>query len=462
MINRWLASLGVLLACVALSAQPAKSPEQQFQDAVANYHAGKFAEAAAELRALLPQAPKSYELHELLGLTYAAQSQDSLAVEQFQIAVQFNSESAPARANLAAALARTGKLDAAEEQGRKALALEPQDYDANHNLAEFYIQAHQLSDALPLLEAAQRLRPAAYENGYDLALTYLLSGKPDQARQQAEALIQQKDAGELHNLLGRVDEAQGKYIDAANEFARAAHMDPSEDNLFVWASELLLHRAYEPAIEVFRQGSQRYPNSPRLLVGLGMAQYSHGDYEDSIRSLLAGADLDPTDPRCYLFLSKAYLISPSQAPDVIERFRRYAELEPRNATAQYYYALSLSKGRRLGNSTANDQQVQALLEKSIALDDAIAESHLQLGILYNDQHEYAKALSEYERALQLNDRMSDAHYRLGQYYVHSGEKDKAQREFDLSKQLQAEHQAEFDKERADVQQFVVSAKSEGK
>ena len=57
--------------------------------------------------------------------------------------------------------------------------------------------------------------------------------------------------------------------------------------------------------------------------------------------------MDPSDARCYLFLSKAYDNSPNQAKDVIQRFRRYAELRPDNALALYYYALSLWKGKRV-------------------------------------------------------------------------------------------------------------------
>jgi hypothetical protein len=57
----------------------------------------------------------------------------------------------------------------------------------------------------------------------------------------------------------------------------------------------------------------------------------------------------------------------------------------------------------------------------------------------------------------LNQNLPDAHYRLGQYYVHAGDRTRAQAEFDRFKSLQAQHQAAIDKERAEVQQFVVSA-----
>jgi tetratricopeptide (TPR) repeat protein len=274
-----------------------------------------------------------------------------------------------------------------------------------------------------------------------------------------QSLEQIKNTGELHNLLAQTEEKDGKYVAAVNEYETAAHMDPSEGNLFDWGSELLLHRTYEPAIEVFHQAVQRYPNSPRLLIGLGMALYSRGKYDEAVKALLAAADLDPSDPRCYLFLSKAYDSSPNQAEEVIQRFHRFAELEPNNAMALYYYAMSLWKGKRAEDPSSDVPEVESLLLKAVALDPKLAEPHVKLGNLYADRHEYAKSIPEYQRALELNPNLPDAHYRLGQDYVHTGDKDRAQAEFDVYQRLRANHLAEIDKERAEVQQFVYSAKA---
>jgi tetratricopeptide (TPR) repeat protein len=451
-----------MLFCAAFAAaqdDQSKVLNREFQSAVSQYDAGNLAEAAAQLEKLLPRVPNSFEAHELLGLVYAAQSKNQQSVEQLQIAVQLKPDSAPARANLATGLLHAGKSSLAEEQFRKALALEPNDFQANHNLAEFYLQSGKITQALPLLEKARHINPSSFDNSYNLAMAYFLTGRLNDASQLAQSIAQQKDAGELHNLLGKIDEKDGKFIEAANEFETAARMDPSEDNLFVWGSELLLHRTYEPAIQVFQQATQRFPNSPRLWVGLGMALYARTQYQESIKALLAAADLSPTDPRCYLFLSKAYFSSPTQADDVIQRFRRYAELEPQNARAQYYYAVSLWKGKRSEAAPIDYPLIESLLHRSIALDGTLAEAHLQLGILYFDQHEYAKSLPEYTRAVELDPNLPGAHYRLGQYYVHAGQKNQAQQEFQTFQQLQTHHLDEVDKERAEVRQFVYSSTS---
>ncbi len=453
----WLACLLALGGLAKAQQSRTQALEREFQAASADYDAGKYSEAAAALESLLPREAKSFEVHELLGLAYAAQSMDAKAVDQLQAAVRLRPNSATARTNLAAALSHSGEKELAGEQFVKAAALAPHDYDANHNLGEFYIQDGKLAEARPLLEEAQRLRPDAYDNGYDLAQLYLLTGKLAEARNLAQGLLKQKNTGELHNLLGQIEEKDGEFVAAAKEYEAAARMDPSEDNLFGWGDELLRHWTYAPAIDVFERGIALYPNSPRLRVGLGVALYSTGKYDDAVKSLLAAADLAPSDPGCYLFLFKVYDHFPRQAEDVIQRFRRFAELEPENAEAQYYYAMSLWKGRQDQDSAVDLDVVESLLRKSIALDGGLAETHYQLANVYADRQEFEKAVPEYERALQLNPAIADAHYRLGRYYARLGQRERSQQEIALYQKFRAEAEAKGDKQGTELRRFDYSA-----
>ncbi len=433
--------------------------DREFQAAVANYDSGQYVQAAAQLEKLLPEAPESFEIHELLGLIYSAQSQDAKASPHLEKAVLLKPDSAAARTNLAANLSRLGKVGLAKEEFKKAVQLEPRNFDTNHNLGEFYVRSGKVAEAAPFLEQAQRIDPTSYDNGYDLSLAYLLTGRVGDARQLVQDLLKRKNTAELHNLLGEIQEKDGQFVVAANEFETAAHMDPSESNLFDWGSELLLHRTFGPAIEVFQHATERYPDSPRLVIGLGMAFYSRGNYDDAVKALLKAADLDPSDPRCYLFLSKAYDSSPGQAEEVIQRFRRFAQLQPRNARALYYYAMSMWKGRRAQDPGLDLSQIESLLKKSIALDPTLAEAHLQLGNLYSDQNKYAESIPEYVRARELSPDLADVHYRLGQAYVRIGDKDRAQEQFQVYQKIRAQNLAEIDKQRAEIRQFVYSAKN---
>jgi tetratricopeptide (TPR) repeat protein len=450
----------ILSATLLLSGQQsfAQSLDQKFQSAVAQYESGHYAEAAAQLESLLPQAPESFDLHELLGLVYSAQSQDAKANPHLQKAVRLKPTAAAAHTNLAASYMRLGKPAQAEAEFKKAADLEPASFDANHNLGEAYIRSDKVPAAIPYLERAQEADPTNYDNGYDLALAYIVNNRLQDARTLIATLLKQKPSAELHNLLGQVEEKDGQFVAAANEYETAAHLDPSESNLFDWASELLVHRTLEPAIQVFLEASGRYPTSTRLLIGLGMALYSRGNYDDAVKALLKASDLAPSDPRCYLFLSRAYDSSPSQAEEVIERFRRFANLQPTNARAQYYLAMSLWKGKRAQDPTVDLSQVESLLKKSTALDPKLADAHLQLGNLYFDRSNYPLAIPQYNDALALNADMADAHYRLGQAYVRTGKKTEAQQHLEIYQRLRAQHLSDLDRQRAEIRQFVYSAK----
>lgn len=455
-----LLTLSALVSLAPVSAEQTPGLDREFQAAVAQYDAGHFAEAATQLESLLRKVPDSFEVHELLGLVYSEESKNSLANQHLQKAVTLKPDSAAARINLATNLIGLGRAESAKEELTEAVALEPRNFDANHNLGELYIRAGKLADAVPFLKQAQAINPSSYDNGYDLALADLMTGKPAPARELVQSLLKTKDTAELHNLLGDIQEKDGNYVAAVNEFALAAHQDPSESNLFDWASELLLHRTLEPAIDVFRQSAQRYPNSARIAIGLGVALYSRGNYDDAVKSLLRAADLSPADARCYFFLSKAYDSSPGQANDVIERFARFSQLQPNNGQAFYYYAMSVWKGKRAQDPSLDRHQVESLLKKAVALNPKLAEAHLQLGNLYSDQTQYAESIPEYVKALEINPNLADAHYRLGQAYVHISEKEKAQEQFQVYQKLRAQHLADLDKQIADIRQFVYSEKDQ--
>ena len=327
-------------------------------------------------------------------------------------------------------------------------------------MGEFYIRTEQIAAAIPYLEKAQSGSPTSYDNGYDLALAYERTDRLLEARRQVEELLRQKDISELHNLLGGVEEKAGNYVAAVNELEKAAHMDPSESNLFDWGSEPLVHQTLNPAIEVFSQAVKRYPNSPRLAVGLGLALYTRGSYDDAVRAFLRGTDLDPKDARAYYFLSKAYDRFPSQADEVVERFRRFADLRPRDAQAIFYYAMSLWKGRPSESTSSSLDEVESLLRRALALDPSLSEAHLQLANLYSQRRDYARAIPEYQVAVKLAPNQADAHFRLGQAYVHQGEKDLGEKEFQLHRQLYERHLAEVDKQRWEILQFVYSLKDD--
>src|SRR5439155_18630684 len=97
--------------------------------------------------------------------------------------------------------------------------------------------------------------------------------------------------------------------------------------------------------QVFTAAVSRHPQSARLHVGLGIAHYSRGQYDDAVKSFCRAADLAPSDPRPYQFLGEMYGVAQSSSGEITERLARFAKANTRNALAQFHYAMSLWKGQ---------------------------------------------------------------------------------------------------------------------
>ncbi len=341
----------------------------------------------------------------------------------------------------------------------QAVEHNPQNFEANHRLGEFYLQVGKLKAGIPYLEKAQSLDPAHYVNGYDLALAYFETADLKNARRQIYEMLNRQHTAELHNLLGDVEEKAGNYVAAANQYQVAAQMDPSEGNIFDWGNELLLHRGFDPAEKVFTSGIGRYPQSARLHIGLAIADYSQSHYDDAASELCRAADLAPTDPRPYLFLGQMFDISLKEAGQVTERLERFQQTQPNDARANYYYALSIWKGERGQNPPANQaskEKIKSLLARSIKLDPKFPDAHFQLGVFYSEQQKYQEAMGEFQAAVKLKPDYAEAHYHLAQAYLHMGKSDLAKGELDL---YQREHQKDLAEDavrRKQVGQFVFS------
>jgi tetratricopeptide (TPR) repeat protein len=349
---------------------------------------------------------------------------------------------------------------AVEESLRKEAEREPRNFDVNHRLGKLLLDDRKVAEAIPYLERASRANPGDYENAYELARAYAHGGQYERARTHIRTILAAQDTAgkgidrqeqaELHHLLGDVEEKLGSSLEAVREYQRAAELNPSEANLFDWGTELLIHRAFEPATEVFNEGNRLFPQSARMLAGLGVSWYARGSDDQAVERLCQASDLNPDDPNPYLFLGKIQSVETAQSTCTIEKLGRFVRLEPENAQANYYYALGLSRR----NDADDLAHAESLLEKAVRLDPKLAAAYLQLGVLYSQRGDSSKAVSAYREAIAANPRLVAAHYRLAQAYNRSGEKSKAQAELQIYNQLSKKTAEEAERQRRDIQQFV--------
>jgi len=221
-------------------------------------------------------------------------------------------------------------------------------------------------------------------------------------------------------------------VEGVKEFQKAAELDPSEQNLFNWGTELLSHKAALPAAEVFSKG-----NSQRMILGQAAAWYAAGIYDKAAHCFFEAIDLNPDDPTPYAFLFQAKAQEITQSDGYRERFARYAKAHPENALANYY---------------------AGFLVKAVTIDPHLAAAQLALGIEYSKDGKWPEAIGAYQMALKDDPSLEEAHYRLSEAYRVTGETEKSRQELAAYQALSKASAEKLEKERREVRQFVIDLK----
>ncbi len=353
-----------------------------------------------------------------------------------------------------------------EQALQAALLKNPRSFATNHELGAFYFHSQRCREAIPFLEAAYKLEPGDHANDIDLVLALRACGENSKARDHASQMLAnakalgKRDEADLRRVLGDLDEKMGDPLGAAQEYERAAGLDSSEKNYFAWGAELLLHRAATPAAEVFGKGVRLHPDSARMLAGLGAALYTSGSADEAAQRLCEAANLEPASPAPYLFLGKMQEAASGPLPCAEKKLARFAQDQPENASANYYYALALWKRNRGSENTDSLRNAEALLEKASMIDPKLDAAHVQLGNLHFARGAFLEAVAAYQKAIATNPASSEAHYRLGLVFKRIGEEAKAQTEFEQYKQLDKTETAAIERQRRELRQFLFVLKDQ--
>jgi tetratricopeptide (TPR) repeat protein len=295
---------------------------------------------------------------------------------------------------------------------------------------------------------------------YEVALAYKAKGDFARARAEVRKALAMADDAQGHRLLGELDEQLNEPLEAVREYEKAVRTDPSEQNYFEWGTELLLHKAAGSAVEVFTRGFSAHPNSARMLTGLGAALYSNGTWEEAARRLCEASDLEPADSAPYLFLGKIEKATPAPLPCSEQKLARFAQEQPGNALANYYYAISIWKREKGSENPEGIKHAEALLEKAVVIDPKLDEAYLQLGIVRSARGDFEQAIRDYKKAIEINPQLGEAHRQLGLAYQRTGEKVKAQEEFQAYEQAEKTEAAEIERQRRELRQFLIILKDQ--
>jgi tetratricopeptide (TPR) repeat protein len=210
----------------------------------------------------------------------------------------------------------------------------------------------------------------------------------------------------------------GQFPEAVSAYQEAIRLAPeNEIYRIALATTLIQHQAFEAAIQMLKSS----PESARLLVLLGLAQYGHGDNEEAIESLGKAVAVDPkleSAKRCLagIVLESAKL-PPKPTMDLLCAWDKTV-----------CAALKVRRAREEGDAPLEEQAV-AVLKR-----DNSAVAHCALGRAYEWRNQMSDAAEQMENCVHL-DPTPQHHYILALIYRRLGKTELARRELELRSRM---------------------------
>lgn len=315
---------------------------------------------------------------------------------------------------------RLGLANQAHAAAAKAQSADPENPVVLHGLAYFYSESGDPGRAAPLEAqyAAKAPRdPDAYPRAANL---YLQAGQPQPAIELARKALLQDDRASLHDLIGQAYEMDGQSEKAVAEMHAAIKLNAYEESYYFDLGRLYLrHNNPAAAVQIFQDGGKVFARSAQLDLALGVAYYGLRRFTDAADCFLRTIQIAPQAEQPYVFLGRMLDQVEDRLPQITESYAAFVKARPDSYLAHFVYAKALSA------AAGDPQKIEALLRKSIALDDKFWESHYELALLLERRRDFEAAAGEYRRAIELNSENPALHYHLARVYERLGKKPEA-------------------------------------
>lgn len=297
------------------------------------------------------------------------------AAEAYHTATQKGKgKNVPATIGYGMALAKQFKLDAANEQFDKALALDPRNAMAHSGKAMVMFNRLQSSSKTIMNQKDSILKGAEDECKKGLALD---PGMP-----------------EAHYTLGMIEKEQGRFDEADGEFSEATKIDPQYSE--AWAGLGMTRLAKNDvagAQTAFKEAAKINPGNSTAHYGLGKCFVKQGNFDDAIKELNTSLYQNPNSAPAKLAMGEAYA-GQGNSVAAVASFQDSIHMKPENPEAYLHIADIRELRGDLEHSIAELRSGLELLPDSIEIHQRIADESLKLEKLDDAIKEYQTVLNK--------------------------------------------------------------------
>lgn len=410
---------------------------QEFQRALASFQQGQLIDADELCARILRLDPRHCDALHLAGLVALQAGHIPRSIELIRQSLAVRADQSFAHLNLAHALLRAGKPQAALVSCDTALAQRPHYPEALNCRGNALLQLRRPAEALAAYDEALRLQP-------ELALLHSNRGnalrdlrRPGDALESYQRALQLLPglreallgSAEMLRLLGRLPEARGH----CEECLGKDHDDVEALHLRARISQDL--RLPAEALADIDHALALRPDAADLVIDRGNALCQLKRTDEALAAYRCAQQLAPANAEVALNEGHALLIL-ERREEALASYERAIALKPDYAKGHYYRAQVLRQMRRLEDALVASAT-------ALALDPSYVAAVIGKGHALYELNRPAEAVAAYEQALRMEPDSIEALGARARVLVDAGQPEEATRSLERILATAPETGAEF-------------------
>jgi tetratricopeptide (TPR) repeat protein len=313
--------------------------------------------------------------------------------------------------------------DKAIEAFQRAIALQPQNFEAHNNLGYALEEAGYYKEALAEYETALKIKP-----DYKPALQNILSGVGRWSQDlidhgqysTAEEILKAgiaraPEAGELYYFLGVVYQAMGKSAESLQMWKKAAQIRPDSSIAhYVKAVEKASAGDYQGALNELNEAVKIKPDNAYAHNLMGIILATTGKPQEAIAKFETAIKYKPNYAEAYLSIATLYERA-GKMDDAIKYYKTATIKNPYSVRALMHMGkIYFTAGRYF--------DAESCYQRALRIQPLSAPIYNDLAFTLAQQNKINEAIKAFETSGQINPKNIDAHYALGLIYFNNRSK----------------------------------------
>jgi tetratricopeptide (TPR) repeat protein len=386
--------------------------------------------AVTTFRAAMKTDPKSAQLHYLVGLAYVDSNQTADALPELEKAVQLDPGVIKPHLMLAFVLDQTGKRQEAEEQWKRALAIDPQSTTALEGLSQDLLDRNDFIDVAILLRDAPRNEKLSINLARALGNLNMLDEAHDVL---TEALNAHPASLPLSGALIVVLVKQVRFQDAINLAQHIVDANPGNQEAELQLFRILvLTNHINAARPIGPRLLAKHPHDPEVLYLNGIVLRAVGDYPGAKSLLEQSVAADPNSPNPHYELGMVLVFLKDWAP-ARQELEKSIAMGAKEPQAHYQLALAL---RGLGETEQAQKELKTYQDQK-ASDESKLEASMKASQADDDlkSDKLQDAIGHYKEAVAAQPDNANFKYKLALALHQAGDADGERAQLEQAVQL---------------------------